>query len=211
MTDWATIASLATAGATLVLAVATFASVRSSSRSARIAEQALMAGRRPLLQPSRLDDPPVKFQWMDDHWARLEGSQAHVTEENDVIYLALSLRNVGSGVAVIQGWYLRSERAPTSAFPFPPLEDFTRQGRDLYVGAGEVGFWQAALRDRGDVLYDTISAFVAEPARFSVDLLYSDLEGGQRALTRFSFNPFGEGRWLGSATLHTNVDNTDPR
>jgi hypothetical protein len=211
MTDWVTVSSLATAGATLVLAGATFTAVRSSNRSARIAEQALMAGRRPLLQPSRLDDPPVKFQWMDDHWARLEGSQAHVVEENNVIYLALSLRNVGAGVAVIQGWYLRPERTPTSVIGFPPIDEFTRQGRDLYVGASEVGFWQAALRDRGDELYDTISAFVAEPARFAVDLLYSDLEGGQRTMTRFSFNPFGEGRWMGSATLHLNVDNTDPR
>ena len=40
MADWATISSLATAGGTLVLAVAIFASVRSANRSARIAELA---------------------------------------------------------------------------------------------------------------------------------------------------------------------------
>jgi hypothetical protein len=210
MADWATVASLATAGATLVLAGATFSAVRSSNRSARIAEQALMAGRRPLLQPSRLDDPPVKFQWRDDHWARLSGSEAHVVEEDDVIYLALALRNVGAGAAVIQGWYLRSEPA-TSADPFTPVDTFTRQGRDLYVGAGEVGFWQAALRDRGDAQYDVQSAAVQAPTTFAVDLLYSDLEGGQRAMTRFRFSPFGEGRWMGSSVLHTNVDNVDPR
>ena len=39
-TDWATVSSLATAGGTLVLATATFASVRSANRSARIAEAA---------------------------------------------------------------------------------------------------------------------------------------------------------------------------
>jgi len=208
--DWATVASLATAGATLVLAGATFSAVRSSNRSARIAEQALMAGRRPLLQPSRLDDPPVKFQWRDDHWARLGGSEAHVVEEDDVIYLALSLRNVGAGAAVILGWYLRSEPV-TGAVPFTAVDTFTRQGRDLYVGAGEVGFWQAALRDRGDAQYDAQSAVVHAPSNFSVDLLYSDLEGGQRAMTRFRFSPFGEGRWMGSAVLHTNLDNVDPR
>ena len=214
MTDWATVASLATAGATLVLAGATFSAVRSSNRSARIAEQALLAGRRPLLQPSRLDDPQVKFQWRDEHWARLGGSEAHVVEEDDVIYLALSLRNVGAGAAVILGWYLRPEQA-TSVVPFAPIEEFTRQGRDLYIGAGEVGFWQAALRDRGDALYDAVSACVSGPARFSVDLLYSDLEGGQRAMTRFLFTPFvspsSESRWMGSATFHRNVDNIDPR
>ena len=56
MSGWSTIASLATAGGTLVLAVATFASIRSANRSvrtseraARTAEQSLLAGQRPLL------------------------------------------------------------------------------------------------------------------------------------------------------------------
>ena len=46
MTDWVTISSLATAGGTLVLAVATFSSVRSANRSARVAERSLLAGLR---------------------------------------------------------------------------------------------------------------------------------------------------------------------
>src|SRR5438132_10438433 len=47
--SWPTAASLATAAGTLVLALATFASVRSSNRSARIAELALQAQRRPVV------------------------------------------------------------------------------------------------------------------------------------------------------------------
>lgn len=39
MTDWPTIASLATAGGTLARAVATFSSVRAGQRSTRIAER----------------------------------------------------------------------------------------------------------------------------------------------------------------------------
>ena len=46
--DLASIASLATAGGTLVLAVATFAAVRSANRAARAAEQSLLVGLRPL-------------------------------------------------------------------------------------------------------------------------------------------------------------------
>lgn len=49
MADWATISSLATAGATLLLAVGTFASVRSANRAARTAERALLARMRPVL------------------------------------------------------------------------------------------------------------------------------------------------------------------
>ena len=60
MADWSTISSLATAGGTLVLAAATFYAVRSSNRSARVAERSLLAGMRPVLVPSRLEDPPEK-------------------------------------------------------------------------------------------------------------------------------------------------------
>ena len=58
--DWITVSSLATAGATLVLAFATFGSVRSANRAARAAERSLLAGLRPVLMPSNVDDPPQK-------------------------------------------------------------------------------------------------------------------------------------------------------
>jgi hypothetical protein len=44
--DWVTISALATAGGTLVLAGATFASVRSANRSSRLAERSLLATQR---------------------------------------------------------------------------------------------------------------------------------------------------------------------
>jgi hypothetical protein len=65
MADWATISSMATAGGTLVLAVATFSSIRTSNRSARLAERALLAGLRPLLVPSREDDLTERVRFGD--------------------------------------------------------------------------------------------------------------------------------------------------
>jgi plasmid stabilization system protein ParE len=59
--DWATISSFATAGGTLVLAIATFAAVKSANRAARTTERSLMEGLRPLLVPSRMGDPPAKI------------------------------------------------------------------------------------------------------------------------------------------------------
>ena len=54
MTDWA---AWGTSVGTLVLAGATFAAVRSSNRSARVAERTLLVGLRPLLVTSRAQDP----------------------------------------------------------------------------------------------------------------------------------------------------------
>src|SRR5437588_6425218 len=103
-TDWATtIASLATAGGTLVLGIATFAAVRSSNRSARIAEIALQEQRRPVFAPSRFDDPPQKIMFVERKWVRAEGGRGAAEYENGNAYLALSLRNVGAGIGVCQG------------------------------------------------------------------------------------------------------------
>ncbi|MDQ2759877.1 MAG: hypothetical protein M3Y17_05435 [Actinomycetota bacterium] len=51
MLDRVTISSLATVGRTLVLALATFSSVKSANRSARVAERSLLAGLRSVLIP----------------------------------------------------------------------------------------------------------------------------------------------------------------
>src|SRR5580700_11139900 len=85
--DWATISSLATAAGTLVLAVATFSSVRSSNRSARIAEAALQEQRRPVLAPSRLDDATQKIMFLEEHWVSAPGGRAAVEHIDGIVYL----------------------------------------------------------------------------------------------------------------------------
>ena len=71
--DWATVASLATALGTLVLAVATFSAVRSGNRTARAAELSLLTTLRPLLTPSRRNDAVLKVNFGDEKWLRVPG------------------------------------------------------------------------------------------------------------------------------------------
>src|SRR3954451_9184602 len=104
--DWVTISSLATAGGTLVLAIATFGSVRSANRAARVAERALLAGLRPVLAPARPEDPPQDISWGDGHWTHLVGGEAGVEATDEHVYLSMPLRNVGNGIAVILGWHV---------------------------------------------------------------------------------------------------------
>jgi hypothetical protein len=47
--DWVVVSSIVTASATIVLANATFLSVRSANRATRAAETSLLVGLRPLL------------------------------------------------------------------------------------------------------------------------------------------------------------------
>ncbi len=215
--DAATIANLATAGGTLVLAIATFGSIRSANRAARVAEQSLMAGTRPMLIPSREDDPVQRVMFGDGVWLSVPGHTGVIKREGEGLYLALGIRNAGAGLAVIHGW--RAEPGPTaeefgSAQPLvqPELDDFRRQSRDLYIPAGDSGFWQGALRDPADPSHAPLYEAKRTGRRIMIDLLYGDYQGGQRSIARFTVNPDEErGVRDASVVRYWNVDGEDPR
>ena len=207
--NWQTISSLATAGGTLVLAVATFSAVRSSNRSARVAEETLLIGQRPLLIPSLAGDPMHKALWGDRHAARVEGGRAVVEEQDGVIYLAIGLRNVGSGIALIHGWHTMENR-PLSDAPHPEPDAFRRQAIDLYVPAGGTGYWEAALRTPDDPMRPVVESAMRDQEPFRLDLLYGDQRGIQRTISRFVVVP-AEDFWYSQAARHWNLHGPDPR
>jgi hypothetical protein len=217
MADWATISSLATAGGTLVLAVATFGSIRSANRAARTAEQSLLAGTRPVLVPSREEDPVQRVMFGDGVWVTVEGHQGVIKKEGDGLYMAMGIRNAGAGLAVIHAW--RVEPGPTaeefgSAGPLqrPELDDFRRQSRDLYIPAGDSGFWQGAIRDPADPLHGPLLEAKRGGRRILIDLLYGDYQGGQRTIARFTVNADDErGTRDASVVRYWTVDGADPR
>jgi hypothetical protein len=208
--DWVTISSLATAGGTLVLAGATFVSVRSANRAARIAEQSLLVGLRPLLVPSRLEDATQKIGFAEGTWLRVAGGSAATEVADDAIYLVMSIRNVGPGIAVLHGWRFYPELL-VGTRDRPEPGSFTRLTRDIYVPPGEVGFWQGTFRDPTTPEFAAARAALEARERVTVDVLYGDHEGGQRVVSRFGLTPREDGSWLASVGRHWNVDRADPR
>jgi hypothetical protein len=209
-TEWSTIADLATASGTLVLAVATFSSVRSANRSARVAERSLLVGLRPLLMPSRFEDPPEKVSFGDGHWARVEGGHAAVEVTDDVVYLTVGLRNAGNGIAVLHGWSFAPRRL-TADDPHTDPADFVRQSRDIYVPANSSGFWQAALRDPAAPEFGAAVKAIDAQELLTVEVLYGDHEGGQRMISRFTLSHVNDGVWLAAVSRHWDIDRAGPR
>jgi hypothetical protein len=222
--DIATIAELGTAVGTLFLGVATFGATRSANRSARIAERALLLGLRPVLGHARPEDAAQDVIFGDGRAVSVRGGHGAVDALDGVVYLAMPLRNVGAGLAVLQGYDLLT-RTPVeeaehqrshllhdrSERRHGPLEEFRPQQRDLYIAPGDTGYWQAALRDPDDALRTAMIATIEEPQPFSVDLLYGDHEGGQHAISRFNLVPEGNGSWLCTVVFHWTLDSADPR
>lgn len=147
---------------------------------------------------------------MDDHWMKIEPGFAVADVTSDAIYLAFGVRNVGSGLAVLDRWCFRSDPRG-GAQTHPNIDEFLRLTRDLYIAAGDVGFWQGALRDRDDPLFDQVRDAITARRRFAIDVLYGDHEGGQRTVTRFALTPRDNDQWIISVGRHWNLDRPDPR
>jgi hypothetical protein len=216
VTDWVTISALATAAGTLALAAVTVISLRSANRAARVAEAALIDQRRPVLVSSRLSDPMQKIMFVDQRWVSVDGGRAVAQHVDGVIYLVISLRNIGAGIAVMRAWGVRPGIL-TTGVDHVPVEELRLQTRDLYVPAGDIGLWQGALRDPDDTAHAPIAEAIAAHQPISVDLLYSDHLGDQRTIARVNLVPApikdgeDEVRWLANTGRHWDLDPRDPR
>jgi hypothetical protein len=202
----------------MILALATFASVRSANAAARVNERSLMAGLRPVLSTSREEDRTERIMFGGGHWVSVQGHCAVCEEVDGILYMAMALRNVGAGLAVIHGWNVKKSdellsvdaRGVLEITP-PETDDYRRQHRDLYIPAGDTGFWQGAIRDPEDRDYAEIREAIADRRPITIHLMYGDHEGGQRTVSRFSIIA-GEGdELLASVTRYWYLDRDDPR
>jgi hypothetical protein len=227
VSDWSVLANLATALGTLVLAIATFSAIRASNVMAKVAQQQFLAQMRPVLSPSRTEDPPLKVGFGDQKWVHIPGGGAvgevsvrdrSTDPESLIVYLAIALRNAGNGIAVLHGWRFFPERRREEAHA--PLDEFQRQTRDLYIPVGDIGFWQGAFRDPAAEGYADARKTIEAREPWTLELLYGDHEGEQRAITRFLVFPAsqqdeddaaGGPRWFASATRHWSIDRPGPR
>jgi hypothetical protein len=211
--DITTIAELGTAGGTLILAVATFGSVRSANRAARVAERSLQLGLRPLLVQSRPEDPPEPAVFGSGKALMPGNGLASIERDGDAILMAIPLRNVGAGMAILHGWHITGGWLRQRQEVHPDPDEFRQQLRDLYVPPSDTGFWQAGIRNADDPYRAPVQAVIdGEEEGMAVFLLYGDHEGGQRTISRFGLRPHEEeGRWICSVTRHWNLEGPDPR
>jgi hypothetical protein len=217
MADWSTIGSLATAGGTLVLAAATFSSVRAGQRSARIAERStaiaergLLIGLRPVLAPARVTDPPETVRFAEGLMVTVEGGMAAIERHGESYFFVIPLRNVGNGLAVLQAWRFAAQR-PEIDTPHAEPAEHRPQTRDLYVPAGDTGFWQGAIREPDDPFREGLPAAFLSGGVLTVDLLYGDHEGGQLTISRFILTREEDGHWRPGVVRHWVPEGVDPR
>jgi hypothetical protein len=186
--------------------------VRSANHAARVAERGLLASQRPILIPSRPDDPEEVIGFGDGKELRVAGHGSATKVYDGNIYLAMALRNGGAGIAVLDAW--RIEVNATTDSGRPKLDSFRRLSRDLFIPADTSGFWQGAIRDESDPDYSHVKAAIEQDEQLTIDLLYGDHEGGQRTIARFRTGWDRENYQHGGRVgviRYWNVDGDDPR
>jgi hypothetical protein len=210
--DWVTISALATAAGTLVLALATFASVRSANRAARVAERRMLESLRPMLTASRLQDPPEKIRVVDGRWSRFRVAAVLYSTRTDRLPDDGAAKR-GRGLAVLHGWQCASgygpartsTRSPTRCAGWP--ETFSRPGRHRVLAG--------ALCNPSQPISGEVVRAVEECADGPIiDLQYGDDEGGSACDQPFALTPHesedGATRWLASMSRHWNLDPCKP-
>jgi hypothetical protein len=68
---------------------------------------------------------------------------------------------------------------------FASVDSFRPQTRDLFIASGDVGFWQAAIRDPADRDYAGVREAGEARRPFLIQLLHADHEGGQLSISLF--------------------------
>jgi hypothetical protein len=208
--DWVATATVATAAATLVLAIATFGAVRSANRAASAAEQSLAAQLWPLLAQARPEDPEQKVVFRDRHKLVVPGGQGLAEATADAVYFAIPVRNVGPGLAVLDRWSFAAGHREAADI-HEDQATFRRLTIDLYIPPGEVGYWLGTIRDPSDPAFAAASRAIDDHGEMTLDLLYSDHLGHQRTISRFALMPTPDGRWVARASRHFSLDGPAPR
>ena len=76
----------------------------------------------------------------------------------------------------------------------------------MYIPAGDIGFWQAAIRDPNDAAYPGVLQAIERRQALMVEVLYGDHESGRRII---AVSPAKESEWLCAVVRHWNLDQRD--
>ena len=124
------------------------------------------------------------------HWAAVAGGRAAVEIADGNIYLAMSLRNVGSGIAVLHGWWPSGERRLAGTRPRRSRGLPDADARPVHSPRATSASGRAPSETRGRPRPTRALPMPSPlPRPISIELLYGDHEGGQRAISRFHLVP----------------------
>jgi hypothetical protein len=205
--DWVTVSKLAAAAATVGLALATFASVRSANRAARVVERSLRVGPPAVVLPTRPDDPQQTIAFADGRRLTVPGGGAVIELTDDAIQIAMAIRNVGGGLAILRGWFLQPKRAQDE---HTEVEEFNRLACDVYLSGSETVVWQSRVKASASPAFARVRQALLARTPLSLEILHSNQHEDRWTITRFDLTSAGgDGKWSAAAAGHRDLEQLD--
>jgi len=90
------------------------------------------------------------------------------------------------------------------------LDTLRRLTRDIYIRAGDIYFWQGAIRDPADPDRSVRAEKVSSRAQIVVDVVNGNQHRGHRVVSRFGLAPRDVGTYLVPRLRPWKVDRPDP-
>jgi hypothetical protein len=153
---------------------------------------------------TRPDDPPEAVTFSDGVMLMAPGGSAVLEERDGNLYLALAVRNVGTGLAVLRAGHVAIMSLGDEVWP-PEPESFRALQRDIYIPPGDQGFWQIGVRSVDDPFRSPLATAVADRQPLLVTIGYGDHLGGHPTWTRFGVTPGDDGSWITTVNRHAGI------
>jgi len=182
---------------TTLLAIVTFALVCATYLMAQTAKRQFGRQLLPILIPSRIRDPIRKVYFSNNTWQMLYGDQVLV-DSVDTLYVAIPLRNIGSGTAVVRGLSIPDVGPDDDALPRrrPSLKNLIAAKTDLLLGPGDISHLsidsEAQTADRQRHALQTQVERIDRDSGVYLDILHCDHVRRQHNITRIELAQVSE-------------------
>lgn len=166
--------------ATIALAVAT---VTVALLSARQIKHNLL----PIMVPARPDGRKRVARFTLEKHVTIRNADTYAEFDGDGVCLAVCLRNIGSGVAVLKGFDASpNDSAEPASYDVPSLSRFASALHALYLGPGDAAYLAifTSLDSSRTDAYEVVQETVPNGASLLLDLVYTDHSGGQLTISR---------------------------
>jgi hypothetical protein len=173
--------------ATLGLGAATVLLAGIAAWSALVAARGYRRSLLPIVVPARPDGRDRTARFGPERHVVLPNADTYTVVQDEKVYVALCIANIGPGIAVIRGTAAASVRFRGDPPPdrCPPLTGLCDTRQEIYAGPSDPACL-ALTADDGELL-TVLKAAITSHQPFALDLVYSDHTRRQMTVVRIEF------------------------
>jgi hypothetical protein len=176
--------------ATAALALATLLVAVPAAWSALISAQETKRDLLPVIIPAKAHGIKWIVRFTPHKHVVLENFDSYTDEDDQYVYFAVALRNIGAGIAVVLGTDASPKADLDDLVPkhVAPLSGMRRMARNMYLAKSDAAYLVFWTTSASSGIYKVIYDAVPKRQDIVLDLIYSDQDGRQMTVSRFELS-----------------------